>query len=641
MASGTLELVRNSTGQYLTGRVLWSSTSNGTTANNSTVTAELQLQRAALNTTTGTFKGTFTLGSTSKTISWYGSLPSQQWVTIDTLTVTVNHDTSGKGSCYIYANINGPSGTTMAGTYVSGSATVTLDSISRYATIISVTGFTDSGNDNPTITYSNPAGSAVSSLQACLSIDGSNADIAYRNIPMNGTEYTFPLSTSELNVLRAATPNSNSLNLIARIRSTIGGVTEHSDANCRMTITDAEPTLNPTVTDSNSTTKNLTGNSSKLIRYHSNATVTFNDAVYKYATLKSRKVTCGNKSLTANGTINGVESGTFEFTVVDSRGNTATKTITPTFVNYIKLTCDLQNALPDANGNMAVHVSGNYFNGSFGSRSNSLKVYYRYKTLGGTFENWRSITTKSSGNTYTADVTVSGLNYRSSYVFEAYAADSLETVYSESITVKASPVFDWGEDDFAFHVPVAMQEGAVSQRLSADDDLDLVLNNGWYDWLSGKAPANAPSGAATGSMYSMRVFSRGYACIQECCDTTTNRGCIIQRTLNDDGATQWEWINPPMLVGYEFRTTERYNGKPVYMKLVNFGALPANSTKSMTVSGMYYPFTITGTTSGNRSIPHAGYITVRGSYQEIEVTTTVDYSSTTATLLVKYLKEAP
>lgn len=42
-----------------------------------------------------------------------------------------------------------------------------------------------------------------------------------------------------------------------------------------------------------------------------------------------------------------------------------------------------------------------------------------------------------------------------------------------------------------------------------------------------------------------------------------------------------EWVNPPMVVGTEYRTTERYLGKPVYVKLVNFGALPNATTKKV------------------------------------------------------------
>lgn len=43
----------------------------------------------------------------------------------------------------------------------------------------------------------------------------------------------------------------------------------------------------------------------------------------------------------------------------------------------------------------------------------------------------------------------------------------------------------------------------------------------------------------------------------------------------------WEWVNPPMQLGVEYRTTERYNDKPVYVKMVNFGTMPNATTKSV------------------------------------------------------------
>lgn len=42
----------------------------------------------------------------------------------------------------------------------------------------------------------------------------------------------------------------------------------------------------------------------------------------------------------------------------------------------------------------------------------------------------------------------------------------------------------------------------------------------------------------------------------------------------------FEWINPPMQLGVEYRTTERYNGKPVYAQIVNCGSMPNNTTKT-------------------------------------------------------------
>ena len=43
---------------------------------------------------------------------------------------------------------------------------------------------------------------------------------------------------------------------------------------------------------------------------------------------------------------------------------------------------------------------------------------------------------------------------------------------------------------------------------------------------------------------------------------------------------EWEWSNPPLLQGYEYRTTERWNGRPVYTKLIDVGVYPSNTHKA-------------------------------------------------------------
>lgn len=53
----------------------------------------------------------------------------------------------------------------------------------------------------------------------------------------------------------------------------------------------------------------------------------------------------------------------------------------------------------------------------------------------------------------------------------------------------------------------------------------------------------------------------------------------LWRMLKDNGV--WrpvEWSNPPMELDVEYRTTERYLGQPVYVKLVNCGTIPAQGT---------------------------------------------------------------
>ena len=99
MANGTITLTKtgSSNSGTLYGQIIWSADINGTEKNSSTVTASVQLKRQAGYTTTGTWKGSLSLGGSTKSISWYGSI-SSSWVTVATLTATINHDSDGTGT---------------------------------------------------------------------------------------------------------------------------------------------------------------------------------------------------------------------------------------------------------------------------------------------------------------------------------------------------------------------------------------------------------------------------------------------------------------------------------------------------------------------------------------------------------------
>ncbi len=58
-------------------------------------------------------------------------------------------------------------------------------------------------------------------------------------------------------------------------------------------------------------------------------------------------------------------------------------------------------------------------------------------------------------------------------------------------------------------------------------------------------------------------------------ESTSHLGCFY-RTVN--GET--EWLNPPMIVNTEYKTVERYHGKPVYVKEFAFGTLPNATYKN-------------------------------------------------------------
>ena len=378
----------------------------------------------------------------------------------------------------------------------SWSGTATLD-VPKPATLLSAEDFTD--EENPTITYNNPSGGAVGSLQACISLTGGNADIAYRDISkvLGEGSYTFNLTTAERNVLRNATSSAKSRTVVFFVKTVIAGQTTYSKINKTFTVVNAAPVINPTITNKTTSTVNLTGSTSKFIRYYSDADVSIGAAAVKGASLNSHITTCGSQYFTsASGTFTGVENSEISFSATDSRGYTTTKTVALDIVPYVKLTCNLSNNRPDTSGNMVVACSGNYWEGNFGAVKNTLTVQYRWKVQGGTFSDWINMTVYKSGDTYTAESEqITGLDYQTLYVFECKAADKLLTVDTGEEPIKTLPVFHWGERDVVFEVPVTFNAGVTTPAVMAisDDsnglwtptlDSDVISSydtqQGWY-----------------------------------------------------------------------------------------------------------------------------------------------------------------
>lgn len=475
MASGTINL---GTDNVLTARVTWSATANGLEANTSTVTVKVQVARAygSSYTTGGTFKGSVKVGATSatattKSISKYAEC-STSWVTIYTLTVTVPHNDDGTGTCYISATVNGPTGTTMEDRSVSASKTVALDTILRYATLLTASNFTDEGN--PTISYSNPAGEAIGSLEACISLTGSNDDVPYRDIPKTGPgTYTFELTETERNTLRAATPNSNTLSVKFYVRSSIGTGENHSILPATMSIVNANPTISPVVVDTNDKTIDLTGDNTILVANHSVASVTINAAAKKYATIDSQKAVHNGVTLTSDGVFTSVATGPIEFSVKDSRGNITTKNAANTIIPYIEPTCVIGNSTPTVDGHMTLTITGKYYNGSFGATDNALTVQFRYAVKGNAYGDWVDIPNPTlSGNNYGAAVDMSGLEYTTTYVFQARIVDALSNKESLEKAFIAKPIFDWGQSDFKFNVLVSAER--ISDLVDPVNDTDAA-----------------------------------------------------------------------------------------------------------------------------------------------------------------------
>lgn len=133
MASGSFNLTRTgSTSTYITTKVNWSSKSNGSTANTSTVTISVIASKSSSSTasTYGSQTTSCTVDGTKQSNTSSFTLAPGKSVTLLSKTYTVKHNNNGTKSCVISVDVGGNI------IYFNGSKTVTLDTIPRYATSV-------------------------------------------------------------------------------------------------------------------------------------------------------------------------------------------------------------------------------------------------------------------------------------------------------------------------------------------------------------------------------------------------------------------------------------------------------------------------------------------------------------------------
>lgn len=122
---------------------------------------------------------------------------------------------------------------------------------------------------------------------------------------------------------------------------------------------------------------------------------------------------------------------------------------------------------------------------------------------------------------------------------------------------------------------------------------DVANNPGWYKVAF---PLNSLSN------WTLRVDTDGTNIFQEYKAVYNGNEIIMHRTCADGAWGEFEWENPPMIPGVEYRTTERRNGKVVYTKLIDCG-IAANGAKIE--SGQILTFHHAGSLNDNHMLPYA------------------------------------
>lgn len=140
--------------------------------------------------------------------------------------------------------------------------------------------------------------------------------------------------------------------------------------------------------------------------------------------------------------------------------------------------------------------------------------------------------------------------------------------------------------------------GLGESEIIAWENIDSVWQNGWYLFSGGFTVQGQ-------SYYAGYLHVCGWD-KNNCEQTLYPVGAhneVLRRHKNSGSWTEWEWENPPMYTGIEFRTTERYNGKTVWTTLISCG-VPVNGATTTFPFSYETIFRLTGVLGTGVVLPY-------------------------------------
>ena len=331
--------------------------------------------------------------------------------------ITITHDENGDKS----VSMSVRAALYSSSVNCTGSKTYALDHIDRYAIIDSATDFTDEGN--PTIVYSNPAGSNLTTdiyvRLKWLNIDGVTEETTSWSSQLSdeGGTYTFDLD-SYRTALRAASANTNTFSVTVDLKSTMNSTEYHDTKVITMNIVNANPGAGAiSYVDNDSSIVAITNDnkiivqSQSTLRIVSSASFTRKQARMTSFILNFNGVDTDITQTRRFDIVKPPYSGTYTatVTVTDSRGNTSTASTNITITPWSAPTA--QSTLERVNGfetNTILTVDGTIS----AVQGSSMSISERHRILNGTWSSSSSVsdntpTTLSLDNTKEWEVEVS------------------------------------------------------------------------------------------------------------------------------------------------------------------------------------------------------------------------------------------
>lgn len=443
---------------------------------------------------------TGTLTIDGKNYSFTTTFPENTTKTICTKTLDITHGTDGKKTVKASFSIKTGMTGTLEGGVLEASTSKTLTNIPRASSVTCADGNIGSAT---TININRASSSFTHTIT--YSFSGLTGTIATKT---KDTSIGWTIPTS----FYAKIPNAKSGKVTINCTTYSGNTSVGtSSTTANVFVINSGPTVNATIEDVNEDTVALTGDSNKIVKYMSNAKVEITATAKNSATIKSKKVICGNKSGTStSNTLNNVESGTFVVSCTDSRGFSASKTITKTLVNYIKLAfTDVSLERPSTTSNTVnASLKGNWFNDNFGTTNNTLSMKYRYRQSGGSWGSYNTISPNKNGNTFSYSSSLgSSFNFNYEYEFEFVIEDKLMTVTQDVIVTQGIPILDIGKGDVVVNGELYIGDLNVEKAIEVNNvtssaDLDDYTETGIWSFYS---TINGPNDTDGGWLRVMRT----------------------------------------------------------------------------------------------------------------------------------------
>ena len=408
----------------------------------------------------GSYIGTATSGANCKTFN--GDIPNFQgtrWL-VENQNITVTHEKDGSKTVTIYWHWGVNSGWSGVMNNPSGSFSVKLTTIPKASPIRA----TDANIESTSIITIDAASASFTSTVAYKADGQSDWTTIWTKQKHVSYGWTVPKSLYDL------IPNAKKIGISLRCQTYNGSSlvgTEYANITAHADESKCAPTGSATGEDVNSASIALTGDASIIVKGISNFRVRTTATAKNGATISSIIVKCGSVAMDgADVTFAGAESNSVKAVITDSRGfSTEFVFVSYVLVNYIAptITPTISRDTPTGNA-VTVSVKGNFFNGKFGPANsaaavvNTLQVRVRYKTAGSaSYGSYADATITKGANAYSATLQLTGLDYRTAYEFQISVADAVYSRSASGIPLsKGIPVFDWGENDFAFNVPVSI-----------------------------------------------------------------------------------------------------------------------------------------------------------------------------------------